>query len=267
MHLRDIPSNFRASLGSSVNFCQLYKCLQELLQIFCASVGSSVNIRCRCRIFCQRWSTLRAPEGLSVKLHQLSMSSWNLMSTLRQLSVRPWDLPSTSFYFPCIRRTILQLSVCQLLSIFRASVGLSVNILSTFVQPRDLLSTSAHFTCGCGSFREISSTFHLCVGHSIIILCVRGTFYPNLSFSINIMPVGPSENVPCGHRTHCQVLSTFCASEGQSITFLCISGTFHQRLSTFRAAAGTSVNFLYIRGTFRQHFLRPLNLPSTSVNI
>ena len=141
-----------------------------------------------------------------------------------------------------MRGTFRQLSVHlqELPSLFHASMGSSVNfrllqdfsinfpcdcrtIQQLFERLWGLPPTSAHFTCGCGSYREIPSTFHLCAGHSVIIPCNRGTFNPIPSTSVKI-------------------LLTICASAGTSVKF---------------------VNFLCGRRNFRKLSVHPCDLPST----
>ena len=83
-----------------------------------------------------------------------------------------------------------------------------------------------NFLCGCGCFRQLSSSF----------LCVRGPFrqlsvWPRICRQLSLHP----------HNLR-QLPSTFCAS------------------------TGPSVNFSYCSRTFRQLFVRPQYLPSTSVN-
>ena len=244
VHLRDIPSTFRASLGSSVNFCQLYKCLQELLPIFCASVGTSVSIWCRCRIFCQRWSTLRAPEGLSVKVHQLSVSSWNPMSTLCQLSVRPWDLPSTSFYFPCIRKTILQLFVCQhdLLSTFRTSAVLSDNFCQYFVHPWNFPLTFCQLLCSHGTFRQLPHILRVDAGPSVKFhqLSIRAWDISS-SFCVS---AGPSIQICHLQSILClwDLLKMFRVATGPTVKFRQPSVRLRDNLLPFCASAGPSIN-------------------------
>ena len=121
------------------------------------------------------------------------------------------------------------------------------------MQPRDLPSTSAHFSCGCRSFCEIPSTFRLYVGHTVIIPCVRGTFHPIPSTSVKIMCLW-------------DLLKMFREANGPSVNFHQPSVHSRDNLLTFFASAGPSVNVCQLycgRRNFRKLSVHPWDLPST----
>ena len=137
--------------------------------------------------------------------------------------------------FTCVRRTICQLFLWRRdislifvrpqdsLSIFRASVGLSVNFHQLSVRPLNLPSTSINNLCGHGP--------------SVNFPCIRGTFC-QLSMRL---------------RDH---LSTFRMSGdvlSTSVNFLCVQGTIYQ---IFVCQCEHSV-------ILSKHSVRPRDLPLT----
>ena len=178
-----------------------------------------------------------------------------IRGTFCQLILRPLDFPSTSVNYACIWGTICQHSVRQrdLSSTFRVSAGPSLNF------PRI-----------CRTFRQPPSTFCASVGHSVNLLCIRGTFHQlsvgtrkfrQLLVNFLCFPVLLCVSIPCSSGTFRPLLSTFHASVGHSIKFPCVFGTFreisvHPRdlPSIFHTAAGPSVNF-------RKFSMRPRGLP------
>ena len=196
--------------------------------------------------------------------------------------MRPRVFLSNSINFLCILGTLCQLLLSlrihgtfhQLLSTFCASEGPSVH-------QQDLLSTSALFPCGCGSFRQIPSTFPSCTGHSVIIQCVRGTFHPIPSTSVQVLCLWDllkTFRVATGHSVNFRQpsvrprnnLLTFCASVGPSIKvcdFPCSRRNFRRLsvhpwdlLSTFPTFTGPSINFCQ----FSVHLGPSVNIPCVS---
>ena len=105
MRPRDLLSVFCASVGPSVNFRQISVHLQVLPSTVCAEAEPSVSIRKLSICQCDLQSAFRAAAGHSVNF--------------RQLSVHPRYLPLTSVNFLCVRGTFQKVSygrwtVCQL---------------------------------------------------------------------------------------------------------------------------------------------------------
>ena len=84
---RNLPSNFRAFAGPSINFSQVFVHPRKLLWTNC----------CR-RTFCQHQLTFRASAWYTVNLRQLFVRLGDLLSTLHPTG---W----TSVNFPCVRGT------------------------------------------------------------------------------------------------------------------------------------------------------------------
>ena len=117
--------NFRVTTRSSVNFCQLYVWLQDLLSTVSAATGPSINHLCGSGTIRQLSvlpmvlpSTFHAAAGPAVNFHQLSMQPREPVSTSRA----PWFLPSTFrptvgpfVNFPCGSGTVRQQRTLQLM--------------------------------------------------------------------------------------------------------------------------------------------------------
>ena len=159
---------------SSASFHQLYLCPRDLPSNFLASEGPSMNFLCVRRIFYQVSVHQRdLPSasanslcicGTSVHFHQHFVPPWDIPKMFRvtaghsvnfhQLSVHPRDYPST----------------------FRAAVGPSNNLRELSVCLWELLSTSVNIMSHHGTFCQIPLTLRTFVGSSINILSLRGTF-------------------------------------------------------------------------------------------
>ena len=114
MRPRDLLSVFCASVGPSVNFRQISVHLQVLPSTVCAEAEPSVSIRKLSICQCDLQSAFHAAAGHSVNFRQLSVHPRYLPLTSVQLFVCPWDLPKS------------------------------------FIRPLDRLSTSLNFPCGHG---------------------------------------------------------------------------------------------------------------------
>ena len=101
---QDLPSNFRASAGLSVNFPHVRSTFCELPSTFCASEGPSINFSCISVTFCQLKSIFRASSGDSVNLSYSSGTFHQLLSTFRAYV-------GHSVILPCVRRIVRQLFV------------------------------------------------------------------------------------------------------------------------------------------------------------
>ena len=181
---RQLPSTFRASVGTPINFCQISAHLRVLSSTVCAEAGPSVNIRQLSVCPPDLRSTFRAASGHSVNFRQLFVRQWDLPSNfcvstepsinICQLFVCPWDLPnssvrpldrlSTSFNFPCGRGIFHQLSVQSWdhPSAFRTSVVPSVNfpyLRGTFRQVRQLFVRLRNYTSILRASAECSVNF------------------------------------------------------------------------------------------------------------
>ena len=117
-----------------------------------------------------------------------------------------------------------------------------------------------------------SINFRSCVGHSVIILCVHGTFHPIPSTFVKTCVCGTFLKTFCaatGPSVYCQPSVfprdyplTFCVSAGHSINLCQLSVHLRDLLSTFRASAGPSFNFLQdILSTFRASTEHSINFP------
>ena len=153
MHVQDhssVSGAFCLAAVPSVKLLQLSVLLRDLPSTFRAAVGLSVNFRQLSGHSQDILSTSRVLTGLSVKLHQLSM--------------RLRDVPSA----------------------FCVVVILAVNFCELFVQtstlhqisfrPWDRPSISVNFTCVCGTFRQLPTTFRLSTGPSVNISCIHKIF-------------------------------------------------------------------------------------------
>ena len=224
MHPRDLASTFRASVGHSVNFCQLSVHPQDHVSNFRVSVGHSVNFSFFCDTFRQVWSTLRVSAVPTVNFCQHFVRLWDLPKQ----SVRLLDLPSTSVNYLCGLGTLCQLSVHlrDLRSTFCASAGSSINFqcgLGTFRQ---------HF-CDRGTFCQPQSTFNASVGPLVNFLCGCGTFRQHslwLEDHSSTFPSSAGLSVHLGLSVHPRdFTSIFHAYVGLSISFHQLSvhpGTF-----------------------------------------
>ena len=196
--------------------------------------------------------------------------------------------------FTSVRRTICHLFLWRIdipsifvrpqdsLSIFSASVGLSVNFHQLSVRPLNFPSTSINIPCGhvtfCQllstfraaakpsvnftcihiTFRQLVSTFCASAGHSVNFPFVHGTFrelflwYRELqsTFFVSAQPSVNFCHLSIFCWTFCKLTLNFRASEGSSVNFLCIHGTFCKLLSTFLESAGPFIRFPYDSGTF-----------------
>ena len=123
---------------------------------------------------------------------------------------------------------------------------LSVNFLCFY----GTLSTFANFLCGCGTFRQLPSTFRAAAGPSINFcqLSVRQQDLPSTLFAA----AGPSVNLLCSCSTFCQLPLPFCAA--------------WDFLSILHALAVPSVNFRHLSmplETFHQLSMWPQDLSPT----
>ena len=139
MRPRDLLSVFCASVGPSINFCQISAHLRVLPSTVCAEAEPSVSIRQLSVCPRDLRSTFRAAAGHSVNFRQLFVCPWDLPKS----SVRPLDRVSTLFNFPCGHGIFHQLSVQSWdhPSAFCKSVVPSVNFPYVRVTFRQVLST------------------------------------------------------------------------------------------------------------------------------
>ena len=160
LHPRDLPGNFHASAGPSVNISCLRRTfgrlqsnlvrLQDLLSTFCVSPGSFIRFPYGSRTFCQVLTAFRTSIGPFVNFRQLFVHPQYLPSTsvniswtsviFRKQSAWPQNLPSALVDFPCICRTY-----CKLASTFREAGWPSVNI-PCIRRTYQLCSTSLYYS-------------------------------------------------------------------------------------------------------------------------
>ena len=133
-------------------------------------------------------------------------------------------LSTTFVNFPCIHW-----SLRQVLTMFCAIVGPSINFCKLNVRLRDFSSTTVNFPYICETFCQLSMHPQVCPSTLVNFSCIRETS------------------------------SSF-------INFACVRENFRQLLSTFVLLwdlQSTSVNFLCIHWDYCQFSGRPLDLPST----
>ena len=173
--------------------------------------------------------------------------------------------------------------------------------LSTFVRPKDLLSTSVNFSCGWETFLQIfvdpgdfpltsvnypcnHGTFRqLSVQSSLpSSLCVAGrssvgfheiSMRPGQlpSTAVNI-PCGWGSSVmfrnfPCSHETFCQRPSIFSVSTGTLVNFPCGRRTLRPLPSSICAAGRSSIDFHHLFHAARCPSIHSVNFPGSWENL
>ena len=160
-----LPSTFRQSAESSINFCQISVCRSDYLSIFRSSAGSSfnfVNLPCARETFRKLSLTFYASMGTSVKNPYGSIQHSSTVCPSARHSVNS----------PFVHATFHQLPSTFCLS--------EENILCGSWTFR---LTSDNFLCGCVTFRQLSvrlryhpSCFSASAGYSVNVSCIRRTF-------------------------------------------------------------------------------------------
>ena len=151
----------------------------EFPSTICESLRPSVNFPCISWTFRQLQSTFLVFSRLFVNYCQLSVFPQYLPSILRQLSVCPLHLPLTfcAFAGPSV-------NFHELPSIFRASMGTSVNFCVVSVHPQNFPSTTVNFPYFRMTFRQLSQNLWACAGPSVNFPCVCWSICQLLQVSV-----------------------------------------------------------------------------------